>query len=122
MNKKVFKDFCLKCKITIIGTKYIKLLFSFVLYQNFTLYFYFYFVLSGLCTDYTEWIQFFSSFVVFFITFFPCVGRKESDTHDKRVVEFGKCHVVQYWPKNAVFNSRANTIHLCLLWDIFISV
>lgn len=26
---------------------------------------------------------------------FPCLGRKESDTHDKRVVEFGKCHVVQ---------------------------
>lgn len=38
---------------------------------------------------------------------FPCLGRKESDTHDKRVVEFGKCHVVQ--AASRCVYSRANT-------------
>lgn len=42
-----------------------------------------------------------------FIVVFPCLGRKESDTHDKRLVEFGKCHVVQ--PMIPQCWRRANT-------------
>lgn len=42
-----------------------------------------------------------------FIVVFPCLGRKESDSHDKRVVEFGKCHVVQ--PASRSVYNRANS-------------
>lgn len=37
-----------------------------------------------------------------FIIVFPCLGRKESDSHDKRLVEFGKCHVVQPASRNVI--------------------
>lgn len=48
-------------------------------------------------------------FTLCFTTVFPCVGRKESDSHDKRVVEFGKCHVSRSAYRNVLVSQTNDT-------------
>lgn len=49
-----------------------------------------------------------------YIIVFPYLGRKESDSHNKRVVEFGKCHMVRPASRNVINRSNTKSMPKCV--------